>query len=296
MTTRHLIITADDYGMCDSVNEAIDACLAAGALRSANVMANMPAVAAAATLRARFPGASLGVHWTLTQGRPLLPPGRVPSLVDARGEFHSFGELRRRALLGRVAMAEVRAELAAQHEGVRALIGRPDYWNTHEGFHVFPRLFPTCVALGRALGIPAMRSHRRVTVPAAGTRATYERRHPLYWLKGRLVALWAAGAERGGTLMPAGILTLPGFALGPAAVEAALARLDWSRVRGPVELTVHPATRVEPELFGVMTESRLREYQVFSDPGLAGRLRAAGVEPAGFEVLHADRTPAPLAA
>jgi hypothetical protein len=38
-----------------------------------------------------------------------------------------------------------------------------------------------------------------------------------------------------------------------------------------------------------MTESRLREYTVYSDPQLIDRLRRAGVEPAGFEVLRHGR-------
>lgn len=36
-----LIITADDYGMCESVNRAVEACAAAGAVLSTNVMSNM---------------------------------------------------------------------------------------------------------------------------------------------------------------------------------------------------------------------------------------------------------------
>jgi len=287
-----LIITADDYGMCASVNEAIDACLAAGAMRSSCVMPNMPALAPAGTLRARFPHASIGLHWTLTQGRPLLPAAQVARLVGPDGQFLPFGELRRRALLRQLRWAEIQAELTAQYEQFCALVGAPDYWNTHEGIHVFPGLFQPFVALGRSLGIPAMRSHRRVTLPYMGSAARFEATHPLYWLKGRLVARWAAEAERGGTLMPAGILTLPGFAQGPAMIDELLVRALRERLRGTVELTVHPATRVEPALFGSMTESRLREYRVFSDRSLVDRLRRAGVEPVGFEVLRHAFQPA----
>lgn len=284
-----LIITADDYGMCDSVNDGIDACLKAGALRSTCVMANMPAISPAATLRQRFPQASIGLHWTLTQGRPVLPAEKLPTLVDSEGNFWPFRELRRRLLRRQIRMAEVRAELTAQYARLHKLIGRPDYWNTHEGFHVFPAIFQVCVGLGRELGIPAMRSHRRVTVPYSGSARAYRRRHPLYWLKGRIVAHWAAGAERGGTRMPDGIVTLPGFPTGTSMIDAIVERLDWRHVHAAVELTIHPATRVEPELFGAMTESRLREYEVYSDPKLAERLRQAGVEPVGFEVLHNGR-------
>lgn len=272
--------------MVDSVNQAIDACMSAGVVRSTCVMVNMPALEPATTLRARFPHASVGLHWTLTQGQPILPPDQVPTLVDPQGQLLSFRELRRRALIGQVALGEVRAELRAQHHRFVELVGRPDYWNTHEGFHVFPRLFSACVDLAVELGIPAMRSHRRITVPYVGTRAAFMRSHPAYWVKGRLVAIWAAGAERKGMRMPDGIITLPGFPDGVTMIDAMLERIDWSQIPRAVELTVHPAMRVEAALFGSMTESRLREFRVFSDPNLVGRLRQAGVAVTGFEVLQ----------
>lgn len=283
---RNLIITADDYGMADSVNQAIDECMGAGAVNSTCVMANMPAVEPARSLRSRFPRVSIGLHWNLTQGRPLLPPEQVPSLVDSQGRLMGVRDLKQRVLIGKVSMTEVRAELRAQHRRFEDLVGRPDYWNTHEGFHVAPRLFRFCVALALELGIPAMRSHRRITVPYTGTRAAFLRSHPAYWIKGRLLSNWATGAERLGMRMPDGIVKVPGFPEGVSMVDAILERIDWAQCPRAAELTVHPAVRVEAELFGSMTESRLREFRVFSDPLLVDRLRLAGVAPTGFEVLQ----------
>lgn len=284
--TKHLIITADDYGMVESVNAAIEECLAAGALRATCVMVNMPCHAPAAELRQRFPGVSVGVHWTITQGRPALPPADVPSLVDADGAFLSFAQLRRRLLRGQVRMRDIRAELRAQHRRFAALAGPPDFWNTHEGIHVSPQIFQTCVALASELGIPAMRSHRRITVPYGQSARRYMLRHPLYWLKGRIVALWSAWAERRGMRMPDGTVTIPGFRAGKAAIEDVLGRLPWPRLPRAAEFIIHPATRVHPELFGSMTDARVREYQVFRDPSLVARLASQGVQTVGFEVLN----------
>lgn len=286
---RTLIITADDYGMVDSVNQAIDTCIAAGVVHSTCVMTNMPAVEPARTLRGRFPHVSVGLHWNLTQGCPILPADQVPSLVDARGRLMGLRELRRRTMVSQVSMAEVRAELCAQHRRFEELAGRPDYWNSHEGFHVAPRLFRFCVELALELGIPAMRSHRRITVPYAGTRSAFLRSHPVYWIKGRVLAIWAAGAEGLGMRMPDGIIKLPGFPEGVSMVDAILERIDWSQSPRAAELTVHPAMRIEAELFGSMTESRLREFRAFSDPLLVDRLRLAGVGLAGFEALQSTK-------
>ena len=87
--TRRLIITADDYGMCASVNDAIEECLGAGTVRATCAMVNMPLFNATAALRQKFPGCSVGIHWTLTQGRPILPPAQLPTLAGPDGEFHS---------------------------------------------------------------------------------------------------------------------------------------------------------------------------------------------------------------
>ena len=42
--SQRLIITADDYGLCEQVNQAIEECLSAGTVRATCVMANMPSL------------------------------------------------------------------------------------------------------------------------------------------------------------------------------------------------------------------------------------------------------------
>jgi predicted glycoside hydrolase/deacetylase ChbG (UPF0249 family) len=283
---RKLITTADDYGLCASVNQAIEECLDAGALRATCVMANMPAATAATALRARFQQASIGLHWTLTTGRPLAPPAQVASLVGPDGNFWPFLELRRRILARQIVVAHVLAELSAQFERFRELCGQPDFWNTHQNIHIAPGLFDQIVELGRHLGIALMRSHRRITVPLRGGAALYNLRHPAYWLKGLLIGRWSTRAAARGMRMPDGIVHAPGFGAGKSQVEAIAPRMARRAGARAAELVIHPATQVEPELFGNLTETRLREYAVFRDPGLRQRLAAAGIETVGFEVLH----------
>ncbi len=286
--THKLIITADDYGMCTSVNDAIDACLAAGALRATCVMINMPASEAAADLRDRFPQCSVGIHWNLTQGRPILPPSLVASLVNGSGEFLPAAEFRKRWFRGRISGDEVRSELRAQCERLIGVAGQPTFWNTHENAHVLPGLFARCVALGRELGIPAMRCHRRLTVPPHSTQSQYHVRHPLYWLKGMIIARWSRKAERQNVRMPDARIYMPGYeGASVLALENAVERLPWKGIRRAVEAVVHPATIVDEELFGAMTESRLREYEVLSDTGLAARLNRKGIQTVGFEAVLA---------
>jgi chitin disaccharide deacetylase len=281
---RRLIITADDYGMCEAVNQAIEACLMAGAVRATCAMTNMPSFGRTVSLREKFPYSSLGIHWTLTEGRPILPPSQLPSLVDPDGRFHSHVQLRRRWIQRRINMTELKAELRAQYQRFCEVAGRPDFWNTHQNFHVWPGLFDVCVALGQELHIPAMRSHRRFTVPRTSTSTSYHLRHPLYWMKGRIIDRWANRVEAQGMLMPDGRIYTPGYGVDKASLEEVMRRLPWRSVKRAVEVIIHPATRVE-DMFGALKESRVCEYQMFKDSGLVASLRQLGIEPVGFEGL-----------
>jgi predicted glycoside hydrolase/deacetylase ChbG (UPF0249 family) len=282
---RQLIVTADDYGMCDSVNRAIEECMAAGTVKATCVMINMPANEQTASLRQWFPHCSIGIHWTLTEGRPILPPEQVPSLVQTDKTFHSAQELRRRWNQRRMHRAEVKAELCAQYTRFCEVADLPDFWNTHENFHVWPGLFNVCVALGQELHIRAMRSHRRFTVPRVQTVTAYHWRHPLYWVKGTVLGRWAKRVAAQGMLMPDGRVYMPGYSIDKASLEDALRRLPWHSVTKAVEVIIHPAIRVE-DVFGALTESRLREYAMYKEPNLATSLMRLGVKPVSFEALQ----------
>jgi predicted glycoside hydrolase/deacetylase ChbG (UPF0249 family) len=281
---KRLIITGDDYGLCAPVNRAIEECLGAETMGAVCVMTNMPWCGPAATLRRNFPRCSLGVHWNITQGEPVLGAAAVPSLVDRDGRFHPT--VRGRWLKRRIRRQEVRAELSAQYERFVALAGAADFWNTHQNVHLVPGLFQLFVEVGRELQIPAMRSHERFTVPASGSAAGYHWRHPGYWLKGRVIRRWSERARAQGTRMPAGRLYLPGYAAGSFSLAEVLDRVPWREAAGALELVIHPATAADSKLLGSLTDSRVREYEMFRDPRLLASARRRGVELVGFEALR----------
>ena len=285
--TQKLIITADDYGMCDTVNQAITECLAVGTVRATCVMTNMPAYRATEALRVRFPHSSLGIHWTLTEGHPVLPPAQIPSLVCTDGTFHSQAQLRQQWRQRRVDTTQLQAELRAQYKRFCEVAGPPDFWNTHQNFHVFPGLFELCVALGQELHIPAMRCHRRFTVPRTRTSLSYHLRHPRFWVKGKVISWWAQRAKGQGMLMPDGVVHIPDYEADQTAFADAVSRVPWETVSQAVELIIHPATHQEA-LFHTHPERRVREYHLFTDSRLAKCLDHNGVVAVGFEALHND--------
>jgi predicted glycoside hydrolase/deacetylase ChbG (UPF0249 family) len=283
---KKLIITADDYGMCKSTNEAIDACLAAGTVHATCVMMNMPEFNDMTSLRSRFPWVSKGIHWTLTQGFPVLPAAQIPSLIGKNGEFHAKSQFKRRWLTKQIRESEITAELRAQFQRFFDIAGVPAFWCTHQDIHIFPGLFRTCVTLGVELGIPAMRSHRRVIVSRNYTPMEYNIRHPAFWLKSRIVAQWSGWAERLGMCMPDGQIQLRGYNMSLPEVEHALTHMQWPTARDIVELTVHPATVIDEKLFSALRNSRLHEYEVFGNPALKEFLNSNEIELVGYDILN----------
>ena len=59
---RRLIVRAEDYSMCDSVNRAIEAWPEAGTVRTSYIMTNIPVYRGAAQLSDRFPDMSAPIR------------------------------------------------------------------------------------------------------------------------------------------------------------------------------------------------------------------------------------------
>jgi len=84
---RRLIINADDLGYPAGTVPAIVALYEAGVVTSTTAMVNQPHWPEAAAYLRDHPGLGAGVHLVMNDGRPILPPEQVGSLVDAEGRF-----------------------------------------------------------------------------------------------------------------------------------------------------------------------------------------------------------------
>lgn len=93
---RLLIINADDFGMCNSVNTAILGTLKGGLVCSTTLMVPCPWALHAMHFLADQPEIPFGVHltviseWVDYRWRPVTPREKVPSLIDKAGYFYNF--------------------------------------------------------------------------------------------------------------------------------------------------------------------------------------------------------------
>lgn len=83
-----LIINSDDFGYSNGVNYGIIDAYRNGILTSTTLMANMPGFNEAVKLKKEYPRLGVGVHLTLTCGKPLLKSHKT--LVSENGEFNKL--------------------------------------------------------------------------------------------------------------------------------------------------------------------------------------------------------------
>ena len=158
-TTRpRLIVTADDYGLHQAVNDAVERSYREGVLQAASLMVAAPAVADAVERARRLPGLAVGLHLVLADGKAILPPARIPDLVDAQG---MFGQAMVRQGFRYFVVPRVRrqlaAEIRAQFEAFSATGLSLDHVNAHKHFHLHPTILSLTLSIGREFGLRAVR-------------------------------------------------------------------------------------------------------------------------------------------
>jgi hopanoid biosynthesis associated protein HpnK len=117
-----------------------------------------PATAAAVQLAQALPRLRVGLHLVLVDGHCVLPPRRIPDLVDPSGRFsdamvaNSF-----RFVLSRRVRAQLAAEIRAQLEAFAATGLKLDHVNAHKHFHLHPLILELVLRIGSEFGVAAVR-------------------------------------------------------------------------------------------------------------------------------------------
>jgi chitin disaccharide deacetylase len=155
---RFLIVTADDFGLHEAVNEAVQQASQQGILTAASLMMGAPASADAVRRARELPRLRVGLHLVLIDGAPLLPAAQVPQLVDRSGQFGSRMALDgARYFLSGNARRQLEAEIRAQFRGFAATGLTLDHVNAHKHFHLHPTLLTLMLRVGREYGMRAVR-------------------------------------------------------------------------------------------------------------------------------------------
>jgi chitin disaccharide deacetylase len=220
------------------VNEAVEAAHQDGVLTAASLMVAGPAAEDAVARARRLPRLRVGLHLVLVEGRPVLPPQRLPDLVDETGHFRrDMVRLGLNIFARAAAHRQLAAEIEAQFEAYRATGLTLDHVNAHKHFHLHPTVAAQVIAIGQRYGLRGLR------VPLEPDRVLAEiepsaRRRPSY-----LTAPWAAllgqRARRAGLQVPDAVF---GLAWSGAMTEPRFCGLLRHLSEGCTEIYMHPAT------------------------------------------------------
>ena len=147
MTTRTLIVTADDVGLHPGMNEGAIRAHREGIVTACSVVANGAAFDDAIARLRDTPTLEVGVHLTLVEERPLTNI-RFPK------KYTSFVPL---YLARAIAIDAIERELREQIERVLATGLRVTHLNGHQHLHLLPRIFAIVRKLASEYGIGYVR-------------------------------------------------------------------------------------------------------------------------------------------
>jgi hopanoid biosynthesis associated protein HpnK len=279
---QFLIVTADDFGLHDSVNEAIEQASRGGVLTAASLMVGAPAASDAIRRARTLPELRVGLHVVLADGEAMLAPSLIPGIADRSGHMDSrmFARGVRYFVLPSV-RRQLEAEIRAQFSAFARTGLRLDHVNVHKHFHLHPTILDMLLKIGRDYGAPAVR------IPAEPA--------------------WFGGRGGGWTARIRGGLLLPWIALMKARLRAArvvhndqvfgiadsgamdetkmleiLARLP----AGVTEIYLHPATESGTAIAASMGGYRhLEELRALLSPRVREAIGASGVARGGYSDL-----------
>jgi chitin disaccharide deacetylase len=155
---KQLIVNADDFGLTEGVSHGILDAHRYGLVTSTTLMANGAAFNVAVGMSRHSPDLGIGVHLNLTQGTPVSPACRIPSLVNARGQLHlTPGRLWMGIVTRQVSLREIETELRAQIAKVLEAGIAPTHLDGHKHVHILPGVADIVIHLAQEFGILSVR-------------------------------------------------------------------------------------------------------------------------------------------
>lgn len=223
--------------MALAVNDAVEQAHREGILTAASLMVSGDAAADAVARARTMPKLGVGLHLVLVEGRPTLPPERVPDLVDATGHFHTDMVRAGITIFAKpAARRQLLAEVEAQFAAFAATGLKLDHVNAHKHFHLHPTIASAILKTGKRYGMKAVRA----PIETSDVLAKIEPRTSGFTIERAWALLVRRRMRAEGMLVPDQVFGL-----------AWSGALDMARMRGLIEnlpdglteIYTHPATQ-----------------------------------------------------
>jgi predicted glycoside hydrolase/deacetylase ChbG (UPF0249 family) len=280
---RQLIVNADDYGRAPCVSKGILQAHREGIVTSTTVMINQPRIEAQLEEALACKELGIGLHLVFSAWRPVLPPAKVPGLVNEQGMFLNQHDLWAQA--EEIPLDPIRAEFEAQVNRFVALAGRlPDHLDCHHFVHLYPPFFQVYVGQAARLRLPL-----RVPFPPetdfrrALTTLPFLEDFPPDLVRG-MIATDSALIKARGLRHPDHFI---GSFFGRAALSLeSLLNLLESLPDGASELMCHPGYDGPALATSSYRQERETELTLLTHPAVTARVRTLGIELVTFGGLR----------
>jgi hopanoid biosynthesis associated protein HpnK len=274
MAGKKLIVTCDDFGADIAVNEAVEQAFTNGILTCASLMMGGDAVEDAVERAQRLKGLGVGLHITLTDGRPVLPAAQVPGLVDRDGRFHTdLVTTGIRWFFNPAVRAQLKREISAQFQAFVATGLVLDHVNVHQHQHLHPTVATLITRIGRRYGMLAIRipdePYGVLTAAEPGLAIPKSHLGPVLW--------WLRRCAQRARLVQNDAAF--GLAWSGDMTEGRLLALIPHLPEGLNELYSHPATKNAAQMPHAALGYKYREeLQALLSPKVRQAIAAAGIE------------------
>jgi hopanoid biosynthesis associated protein HpnK len=276
----NLIVTADDFGLAEEINEAVEIAHRHGILSAASLMVAGPAAEDAVRRARRLPNLRVGLHLVLLEEKPVLPSSQIAGLVSHSGLMR--GDLVRLAFdLARSERlrAQMRAEIEAQFMAYLGTGLRLDHVNAHKHYHLHPLVGRDVIAMARRFGARAIRVPLEPLGPIRRVENTNITAGSLAFA---CCARWLRSQVRhAGLRAPDSVF---GLTWSGRFTADRLLGLLRHLPRGSVEIYMHPAT--EDRFPGSAAGYRyLEELKALCATDVLAEIRHARLKPIGYSDL-----------
>ncbi|MBU6448590.1 MAG: hopanoid biosynthesis-associated protein HpnK [Rhodospirillales bacterium] len=260
---RQVFFSADDFGLTETVNEAVELANRKGCLTQASLMVAAPAAADAVRRAKMLPGLKVGLHLVLVDGDSMLGHARLPHITGPDGRFSANqAALGVRYFFSLAARRQLRAEIEAQFAAFAATGLELHHADAHKHFLLHPTIARMMIEVGRKYGLKRLRvpAEPPEVMAALGERVSLGERALYGWTK--LLRWQARGLE-----LPDQVF---GIKWSGHMTRERIARLLEHLPEGRTEIYTHPATRRDEALLKLMPgyehvvefEALLADYHV----------------------------------
>lgn len=158
-----IILNADDFGISDDTVDATIDLFEKGILNSATILLGMPATGRAIEYAKKNTQFSYGIHLNFVdEGKPVLSPQVVPSLVNKKGRFYPSDAVRKSLLLNKFSPLEISLETIEQVNYLKDNGVPVSHIDSHGHIHKLPTFAKAIFSVKKYLGISKIRNVQNI--------------------------------------------------------------------------------------------------------------------------------------